>query len=147
MFTFYDGWNRNVEELRRQMAQLFEEYDTTGWSPSLFGGGEVWPKVNLTDTGGELVLTADVPGLSDKEVEVSLEQDVLTISGERKLNPPAGYAAHRQERGAFKFTRSFNLPARVAGDKATASVKNGILTITLPKAPEAQPRRIEIRGN
>jgi HSP20 family protein len=103
--------------------------------------------VNFADTGAELVLTADVPGLSEKDVQVSIEQDVLTISGERKLNAPEGYAAHRQERGAFKFTRSFNLPVRVNNEKAGATVKQGVLTVTLPKSPEAQPRRIEIRGS
>jgi len=147
MLSFYDGWDRNVEELRRQMAQLFDDYETTGWSPSLFGGGQVWPRVNLADNGADLVVTADVPGLTEKDIQVSVEQDVLTISGERKLSPPAGNTAHRQERGAFKFTRSFNLPARVASDRASATVKNGVLTITLPKTPEAQPKRIEIRGS
>jgi HSP20 family protein len=130
------------------MAQLFDDFDTAGWTnPSLFGGAQVWPRVNLADTGAELVLTADVPGLGEKDVEVSLEHDVLTISGERKVTPPSGYTAHRQEREAFKFTRSFNLPCPINSERANATVKQGVLTISLPKAPEAQPKRIEIRGS
>jgi HSP20 family protein len=147
MLTFYDGWDRNFDELRRQLGQLFDEFDASPWTnPSLFGGTQVWPRVNLADHGADLVLTADVPGLSEKDVQVSIEQDVLTISGERKLNAPEGFAAHRQERGSYKFTRSFNLPARVDNDKVNANVKQGVLTVTLPKTAEAQPRRIEIRG-
>jgi HSP20 family protein len=148
MLTFYDGWDRGFDELRRQMAQLFDEFDTGGWaSPSLFGGSQPWPRVNVVDTGNAFLFTADVPGLSDKDVEVSIEQDVLTISGERKLTPPQGYAVHRQERSGFKFTRSFNLPSRVDNEKATAAVTQGVLTVSLPKVPEAQPKRIEIRGS
>jgi HSP20 family protein len=148
MLTFYDGWDRGFDELRRQLGQLFDEVDNGGWTnPSLFGGTQVWPRVNVVDTGAAFVLTADVPGLSEKDVNVSIEQDVLTISGERKLTAPEGYAVHRQERGGFKFTRSFNLPVRVNNESADAAVKEGVLTVTLPKAPESQPKRIEIRGS
>jgi len=148
MLTFYEGWDRSFDELRRQMAQLFDEYDNGSWlSPSLFGGAQVWPRINLVDTGAALVLTADVPGLSEKDVQVSIEKDVLSIAGERKLTPLEGYSIQRQERGAFRFTRNFNLPSRIDNEKATATVKQGVLTVTLPKAAEAQPRRIEIKGS
>jgi HSP20 family protein len=148
MLTFYNGWDGSLDELRRQMAQLFDEFDTVGFTnPSLFGGAQVWPRVNLADNGSELVITADVPGLSEKDIDVSLEKDVLTIAGERKTTTPAGYTAHRRERESFRFTRSFNLPYRVQSEKATATVKQGVLTIALPKIPEARPKRIEIRGS
>src|SRR5262252_3882933 len=131
MLTFYEGWDRSFDELRRQMAQLFDEYDNGSWlSPSLFGGAQVWPRINLVDTGAALVLTADVPGLSEK--------DVLSIAGELKLTPLEGYSIQRQERGAFPLTRNFNLPSRIDNEKATATVKQGVLTVTLPKAAEAQ---------
>jgi HSP20 family protein len=147
MLTFYEGLDRGFDELRRQMAQLVDEFDNgSRVNPSLFGGTQVWPRVNLVDTGATLVLTADVPGLSEKDVQVSIEKDVLSIAGERKLTPPEGYSVQRQERGAFRFTRSFNLPVRIDNEKATATVKQGVLTVTLPKAADAQPKRIEIKG-
>jgi HSP20 family protein len=143
-------WERSsgfLDELRRQMSQLMDEFDTGGvTNPSLFGGSQVWPRIQFSDGGGEFVLEAEVPGLGQKDVNVSLEQDVLTISGERRAPVPEGYRAHRREREPFQFTRSFTLPARVDAEKAQATVKDGILTVVLPKTPEAQPRRIEIKA-
>jgi HSP20 family protein len=105
-----------------------------------------WPRTNLADTGSTLVLTAEVPGLSDKDIQITLNQGVLTISGERQIKVPEGYVAYRQERGAVKFSRSFTLPSRVDAERAAATVKNGVLTVTLEKVPEAVPRQIAVTG-
>ena len=103
--------------------------------------------MNLHDAGAALVVQADVPGLAEKDLQISLNQDVLTISGERKVQAPEGYAVDRQERASVKFSRSFTLPTRVDGEKSTAEVKNGVLTVTLAKTPEAQPRQISVRAS
>ena len=147
MLSIYHDWDQSVAELRRQMATLLDEFDV-GWAaqPSLFGGTKTWPRVNLADAGEQLVVSGEVPGLSSKDIQVSLEHDLLTISGERKLQPPSGYSLHRQEREGFKFVRSFGLPCKVEAEKVSATVTNGILTILLPKSPEAQPKRIEVRA-
>jgi HSP20 family protein len=94
-----------------------------------------------------IVLTAEIPGLSEKDIQVSIEQDVLSITGERRLQVPKGYSAHRQERGDFKFARSIAMPCKVEAEKASATVRNGVLTVALPKVPEAQPKRIEVRAS
>jgi HSP20 family protein len=148
MFSVYSDWDQQFAELRQQMANLLEEFDG-GWAanPSVFGGTRRWPRVNVADTGEQLVLSAEVPGLSNKDIQVSLEHDVLTIAGERKIAAPSGYSVHRQEREGFKFVRSFNLPSKVNAEKVNATVTNGILTIALPKTPEAQPKRIEVRAS
>ena len=135
-------------DLRRHMDRLLEEYDSRydGRGPEdeyTARGG--WPRVNVFDGGTNLVIRAEVPGLSEKDVQVSVNQDVLTLAGERKLDRPATYSVHRQERAPFKFSRSFTLPTKIDSDKTSASMKDGILTITLAKAPEAQPRQIAIR--
>jgi HSP20 family protein len=136
-----------LDELRRRMVPAFEEFDTAAWSsPSLFGGSELWPRVNLADTGSELRIEAEVPGLTEKDVTVSLHQGVVTLSGERRTPAPEGYVPRRQERPSLKFTRSFNLPYRVDADAATATVKDGILTVRVPKAAEAKPRQISVKG-
>jgi HSP20 family protein len=127
------------------MAQLLDDFDTDWPTTNLFGSGDTWPRINLADAGDKLVVTAEVPGLSEKDVSVAIEQDVLSITGERNIQPPEGYSAHRQERGDFKFVRSVAMPCKIEGEKATATVRNGVLTVSLPKVPEAQPKRIEVR--
>ena len=86
------------------------------------------------------------PGLSDKDVTLSLNQDVLTLAGKRGADAPKGYSVHRQERAALQFSRSVALPCKVDPEKATAAMKNGVLTVTLGKVAEAQPRRIAVRA-
>jgi len=136
-----------IDELRKRMAPAFEEFEPVSFtSPSLFGGSELWPRVNLADTGAELRIEAEVPGLTEKDVTVSLHQGVVTLAGERRTPAPEGYVARRQERPNLKFTRSFELPYRVEAEGATASVKDGILTVVVPKAAEAKPRQIAVKG-
>ncbi len=136
------------DELRRTMDAMNRELDR----PSALLGRYVaadatWPRTNLYDTGSELVLYAAVPGLSAKDIQITASGDGVTITGERAAAAPAGYAAHRKERGAVKFSRSFSLPAKVDLEKATASVKDGMLELRIAKAPEAQPRRITVKAS
>ncbi len=148
MFSVYNDWDRHFADLRQQMTNLLEEFDGE-WTanPSVFGGAKTWPRMNVADTGERLVLSAEVPGLTNRDIQVSLEHDVLTLAGERKIEGPSGYSVHRQERQGFKFVRSFSLPAKIDAEKVSATVTNGILTIVLPKTPEAQPKRIEVRAS
>lgn len=105
-----------------------------------------WPRMSLHEVDGAFVLRADVPGFVDKDINVQLENDVLTVSGERKAVAPEGYAVHRQERSALKFSRSFAIGARLNADGIEASLRDGVLTVRLPKAPEDQPRRIAVKA-
>jgi HSP20 family protein len=136
------------DQLRRRMDRLWDDFDST-WSDDRFWPtaslpSSTWPLVNLYDTGSNLVVNAEVPGLNEKNLQVNLSNDTLSISGERRVVAPEGYSVHRQERGTVKFARSFSLPCKVDGERITASVKDGLLTITLPKAAEAQPRQIAV---
>jgi HSP20 family protein len=139
-----------LDEFRRRMDRVWEDMDPS-WpaSPSnaRTHSSSAWPRVNLYDGGSNLVLKADVPGLSDKDVQVTLNESGVSISGERKVAPPEGYSAHRQERSSFSFSRSLTLPCKVNPDQAQALVKNGVLTVTLAKAPEAQPRQIAVQAH
>jgi HSP20 family protein len=140
-----------MDEFRRRMDRLFEEYD---WRQRGTGRDRdqeylsyaTFPRINLVDAGSQLVVKAELPGLADKDVKLTLNQDVLTIEGERKSDAPEGFSVHRQERNPVRFTRSFTLPCRVDAEKTGASMKDGILTVTLSKAPEAQPRQISVRA-
>lgn len=149
------GWNELDEmfsamnQLRTYMDRVFEDAlggrVSDGRALPFIAG--TWPRANLIDAGSSLIVTAEVPGLSEKDIKLTLNQDVLTISGERKVQAPEGYSAHRQERPTVNFSRSFALPCRVNGDRTSASVKNGILTVTLEKAADAMPRQIAVKAS
>jgi HSP20 family protein len=143
----YDRTFSMLDELRRRMDRMWQDWDADepGLSTQL-SSSQAWPRVNVFDTGSALVLKADVPGVHEKDLQISINQGALSISGERKGDAPEGYAVHRQERGAVNFSRAFSLPVPVDADKTTATVKDGVLTITLAKAPEAQPRKIGVQA-
>lgn len=104
------------------------------------------PTPTVTDEGGAWVIAMDVPGLTGKDIEVDVTGDRVTVRGQRQLVAPEGWQVHRQERGSFEFSRTFAIPSTVDVDKAEAAVKDGVLTLTLPKAPEVRPRQIEVKN-
>jgi HSP20 family protein len=142
--TFYD-FDRSflaLDELRRQMDRLWEDFDHGSRGSQAEGN---WPRANLADTGAELVLTAEVPGLSEKDLTLTLAQDSLTVKGTRNGKAPDGYSVHRQERNTVQFARTFAFPMAIDPEKTTASVKHGLLTVTLPKAAAVRPRQITVK--
>lgn len=145
MWTRWNEFDRTyaaMEDFRRRVDRLFEEFDRGGGSHSL----SQFPRTNLYDNDDAYVIHAEVPGLGEKDIEVSVHQDVLTLSGERKPEIPEGYSVHRQERTPLRFSRSFTLPGRIDSDNVKASVHDGILTVTLPKSAESRPRQITIQA-
>jgi HSP20 family protein len=147
--TEFDRTFDVLDELRRQMDRVWNDYEGA-WgvtrAPTQALSSTSWPRFNLLDAGANLVVTADVPGISEKDLTVSLEDGVLTVSGERKPLAPEGYAVHRRERAALRFGRSVALPVKIDAEKVSATVKDGVLTITLAKAAEARPRQIAVRA-
>lgn len=157
MFSRQSDFDRSydfLDELRRQMDRVWGDLDQQwGYVPRAQAttlSAATFPRVNVFDAGAELVVQADVPGLTEKDLEITLHENVLTLAGKRNEKPrPAreGYVVHRQERAAsFEFQRSFALPAKVDGEKTLASVKDGVLTVKLAKAAEAKPRQIAVRA-
>jgi len=132
-----------LNQIRRQMDRALDDLDRTGRWPAEVRG---FPAVNLHDDAKQLVLTADLPGLGPNDVTVTLDQNVLTLVGERKSDAPEGYAAHRIERTPLRFSRSFKLPSRVNPERVDASVENGVLRVTIEKAADEQPRRVTVRA-
>jgi len=149
-FGDFDPTFTVFDHLRRRMDRLWEDFDAEwGGEPSFFGhtlGSFAWPRLNLTDAGATLVVTAEVPGLQEKDLEVTIHDKTLTLKGERTADVPKGYTVHRRERQSVKFARSLSLPVAVNAEKTNASLKDGVLTITLTKAPEAQPRQIAVKS-
>lgn len=135
-------WTEFDTSLRRLVNEFVEGFETR------LPRAMVWaPVVELTESEDELVLTAELPGMTREDVEVELVEDVLTIRGEKKEEREEKKPQyHLWERSYGKFQRSFTLPRPVDAAKITAQVKNGVLTIRVPKTAESKARRIEIAG-
>jgi len=101
-------------------------------------------ELSLRDDGDKLTLTASLPGVSQSDLEITMEGDILTLKAERKLDVPKDFRLVRRERGSHVFSRQIELNVPVVGDQIEAALEDGILTVTLPKAPEAKPRKILI---
>jgi HSP20 family protein len=128
-------------------TRLFEEFFSDfPFSGSLFEDGDRWtPSVDIMEKEGNLILRAELPGLSEKQIELKLEGNTLTLKGERKMeNEDKKGTYHRVESCYGSFTRSFRLPDTVDTDKIHADYKNGILTVTIPQKSEAKPREIPV---
>jgi HSP20 family protein len=148
------GYTRDIErtfrlmdQLRRRMDRMLDDFDQTTESAGLRSTAGNFPRTNLYDAGQALVLEADLPGLTEQDVKLSLTNDVLTLSGEHKTEVPNGYGVHRRERLPLGFSRSYALPAKVDPEKTSAVIKDGVLSVTLEKAPELKPRQISIKSS
>lgn len=142
----YDPF-RELRSLQDEMNRLFmtsvprnfsqEEMASGGWSPS----------VDIYENEGEIVLEAELPGMKRDDFELSIENNVITLKGERHFEKKdEGDNYHRVERSYGSFTRSFSLPRTVSAEETTADFKNGILRVSLPKKEEAKARKIEVTG-
>jgi HSP20 family protein len=136
-----------MDALRREMNQALGNADHEEAAEPTETTWSGWPRSALRDAGDRLVVWAEVPGLSEKDLEVTVTANSVTIRGERKADAPPKYTVHRKERGNVSFSRSFFLPAKVDADHAEAKVTHGVLELSLPKAAEAQPRQIAVKAS
>ncbi len=108
------------------------------------------PTVDIVEDGDKILISADLPGVTQAEVELLVDKNVVTFKGARKLARTAGEENgdhyRRYERATGAFERSFRIPPSVDVEKVSAAMKDGVLTLTLPKKPEAQPRQIKINA-
>lgn len=125
-----------LNAFERQMNHHFEPANRSTFARS--------SAFSFEDRDGVLVLTASLPGLKREELDITLEGEVLTLKATRRTAAPEGYKVVRSERSPLELHRQFELPCRVDVDAVTAELADGILTLTLPKAPEAKPRKIEL---
>ena len=133
------------EQLRRQMDRLFWDFERElGVSPARSVAEGRVPGLSLSDEGASLVVRVVLPGMNEKDLELTVTDSTVTIAGERKDDTPEGYTVHRKERSALKFTRTVDLPCNIDASKASAVIKDGILRLELPKSQEAKPRQIAI---
>ena len=150
MTTGIIRWNPEADLFRGRMDRMFNEMLQNVWGVAPTSEGvapRAWaPPVDIRETEEALLLAAELPGLTKEDVEITLDNNVLTLAGERKLEKDAkGETWHRVERAYGSFSRSFTLPASVRTDRVEAVFADGILTVTLPKMEESKPRRISIK--
>lgn len=131
----FDEWNRQLNQLFHESRnpRVWKTFSTQG------------PAFRLYDESDRLVLLAEVPGMTEEQLSLSANADGMTISGNMEQQAPEGYTAQRQERPSISFSRSFNFPCRVDLDQITATLKDGVLEISIAKAPEAKPRQISVK--
>ena len=134
----FDGFENRM---RRLVEEAFGEVEDIGWSPP----------VEVTETEDALELTAELPGMKKDDVEIELEDDVLTLHGvkkeEKEQEKKEGDVTYKvAERTYGEFSRSFTVPSTVEADAITATFEGGVLTVRMPKAAEARGRRIEVQG-
>jgi HSP20 family protein len=133
-----------VSLLQNQMNRLFDSALQAGLGET--NGTTSWvPTADIYESDEDLVVNLDLPGIDPKMVEVRVENNVLTIRGERQFNQKqAGENYHRVERSYGAFGRSFTLSTSVNPEKIRATYQSGVLTIVMPKAETAKPRKIQI---
>lgn len=133
-----------MDLLRSRMNRMFSDFDrsygeNTGWR--IVGS---FPKTNMYDNGDSFQVIAEVPGVAKEDLNIRIQGNYLELSGTRKSEAPEGYTAHRVERDISSFSRSFTLSAEIDADRIEAVLKDGMLTLVLPKAESAKPKQIAI---
>lgn len=142
----YDPF-RDLRTLQEEVNRLFSTNLTRGFGEEGIGRGAWIPSVDIFENKDQIVLEAELPGMKREDFDLTVENNVITLRGERrfeKQDDTDNY--HRVERSYGAFTRSFTLPQSVSAEGATAEYNNGVLRVTLPKREDAKSRRIEISG-
>jgi HSP20 family protein len=130
---------------RQEVEELFEKF----FGPEEGGNGAtVWtPRVDVEETAKEILVKADLPGVDPKDVEVTVAEGALILKGEKKeAKEETTKNYHRVERFVGQFYRAIPLPAGADAEKVTATSSKGVITVTIPKTPEAQPKTIAVKA-
>lgn len=131
----------DVIKLQRELDNIFgREF----YPHSTFGRG-TFPAINIFEKDDVLTLMAEMPGISKEDIDIKLQGDVISLSGERKLKEDENVNYHRRERDYGRFHRQFKLPYRINSEKVEAKMENGVLTLSLPKDEAEKPKLINVR--
>jgi HSP20 family protein len=134
---------REFERLRRQMDEIYGAF-AGGTLPMPSAG--VFPLINVTEDTNSYYVRAELPGIKSDELDIQVTREGISISGERKIPVEDNNVRyHRREREAGTFSRSINLPSEIDVNKVEASMENGVLKVTIPKAEIAKPRQITVK--
>jgi|SRR6516164_5153645 len=137
---------RGMDVLRQEMERVFDRFFEPRWDE--FEAGGAWaPKLDVSETKDAYMVKAEIPGVDQKDLSVSLQNQILTIKGEKhKEKEEKDEKYHRVERSWGEFTRAIALPGAADTEKVNATFKDGVLTITLPKTPAAKGTTIPVKA-
>ncbi len=137
---------RDLSMLQDRMNRLFEDVGRSGWRHDEPAATTTWsPAVDIFETDGDIVVKAELPGMDRKDITLHLENNILTLKGERRFEKETKEENyHRVERAYGGFSRAFSIPATVDEEKIRADYKDGVLKIILPKKDQAKPKQIKI---
>lgn len=142
MVRFRPFQNVRLVQLRDEVDRFMDECLGT----TLPGSKMNCPPVNVWEQEGEFVVEVDLPGFRQEDLEISVMGAELTLKGRRQAAPAEGVTYLRQERTDNEFGRTLRMPAEIDAEKVSASLENGVLRVTLPKAASARPVRVEIKS-
>ena len=141
----YASWTTpwaEIERSRREMNRLLSDWPTR----ARWGAAPGYPAINVWTNEDSAVVTAELPGIVLDDIDITVEDDVLTLRGHRQPDEAEGVTYHRQERRYGTFLRTFRLPFRVDAGKVEATFAKGVLNLVLPRAEEDKPRKIAIKA-
>lgn len=141
-----DTGDNSLDMFRRNFERVFDDFFSM--SPSTLFESKWLPSVDVSENGKMITVKAEVPGMDEKDISVTLSDNVLTISGEKKQENTREESGKRYvmtERKYGSFSRSITLPEGIKADKIKASFTKGVLSVDIPKDESAQPRKIEIK--
>jgi HSP20 family protein len=142
----YDPF-RDLRSLQDEVNRLFSTNLSRSFGDEGIARGAWMPNVDIYENKDQIVLEAELPGMNREDFDLSIENNIIILRGERRFEKKDdGDNYHRVERAYGTFTRSFTLPQTVSAEGATAEYKNGVLRVTLPKREEVKARRIEVKG-
>jgi HSP20 family protein len=137
-----------VNRIQSRINELFEDALGRTRAQQSAAAGVWYPPVDILESKDSYLIRAELPGMRNEDLKTEVNEGILTLSGERKLEEPAsGVEYHRVERVTGKFSRSFHVPQTVNPEGIKATYKDGILEVQVPKADEAKPRQIAISLN
>jgi HSP20 family protein len=136
--------------LQREVDRLFDDFargwPTAGW-PTMDRAPQLMPSMDVAETDKEIEITAELPGMEQKDVELNLADNILTIKGEKKSEKEEKDKNYRTyERSHGSFSRTVELPAGIDPDEIKASLSNGVLKVTVPKPAPAQAKKVEVKA-
>ena len=135
--------------LHREIDRLFDDFTRSALAPLGQAQVNLMPSIDVSETDKEILITVEMPGLERKDVDISLEDDVLTIRGEKKVEKQEGEQQNRNyhvaERSYGVFLRGIQLPPGIDPSSIQATMSTGVLKITIPKPAKAEPKKIEVK--
>ena len=144
--TTREPWNA-LRRMQSDLTRLLDDRYDSAEDGSNIATSRWTPAVDIKEEQSRFVLTADVPGVDPKDIDVTMEHGMLTIKGERKFEAEHGTNGYRRvERAHGTFYRRFSLPDYADSEKIAAKCQNGVLEVYVPKLEQVQPRRIKVKG-